>query len=116
MFRSFFIILGMLFSMSSFSSEYFEYDKQLHFVASAGIGAASEIYFDDNSKSLALCGAAGIGKEVYDEITYGGFSAEDLVADAVGCLVGVYGIEISGWKLNVAREEKSTFLGVAKNF
>jgi hypothetical protein len=38
---------------------------------------------------MVLCTTIGIGKELYDKHTDGAFSGRDVVADLVGCSLGV---------------------------
>lgn len=71
-------------------------DKYLHAGGSAllGIGFSiplqhSPIKKHSKEASFAACMAVGVAKEIYDEYDYGGFSAGDLVADGLGCAVGV---------------------------
>lgn len=66
-----------------------EDDKGKHLAASVAIGGAAEWYFEDYATSMAICAGIGVAKEVYDEIDYGGFDAEDLAYDIVGCAIGV---------------------------
>lgn len=66
-------------------------DKKLHFGASFGIGAISNVLITgkhDYWHSVALCLAVGTSKELYDEYDYGGFDLEDLGYDVGGCLLG----------------------------
>ncbi len=63
-------------------------DKQLHILASGWV--VSEL--SDNlqePQAFSWCMGIGVAKELYDEWNYGGFSPEDLVADAIGCGLGI---------------------------
>lgn len=35
----------------------------------------------------------GLAKEAYDEFDYGGFDNKDLIADSIGCFIGITGIK-----------------------
>ncbi len=85
-------------------------DKKLHFKYSAGIGAASQLVTGNTYTSLAVCGGVGLAKEIYDEIDYGGFSKNDMLANAIGCVVGVYGIKVVGWSLNLHSQSGTTYV------
>jgi uncharacterized protein YfiM (DUF2279 family) len=65
-------------------------DKQLHYIASAGVSYAYYEYSGNITESILVCTAIGLGKEFLDEKRYGGFSHGDLIADTAGCLTGVY--------------------------
>jgi len=105
------LVIGV---MLMFSSMYVsagllsEPDKQLHVKAS--IGAASFFYMINTYsgrshwETAAECMAVGIGKEIYDEISYGGFDTRDLAADAVGCAIGVL-LADSAWKIAASSTE-----------
>ena len=75
----------------------FEEDKQKHLQACMMIAYVSETLMHKNlqessSKSIfyatGLSMLAGLGKELYDENDYGGFSEKDLIADAIGAFGG----------------------------
>jgi uncharacterized protein YfiM (DUF2279 family) len=70
-----------------------EEDKLKHFSVSYGIGVGTSLIFDDWKTSLVACSAVGLGKEIYDEIDYNGFSKEDLAYDILGCSLGVLTVE-----------------------
>lgn len=77
--------------LSPTASAELEKDKVLHFGVSFGAGKIlNQRVFDDYRYSLATCFALGVGKELYDEIDYGGFDEKDLLADALGCGFGVW--------------------------
>lgn len=67
-------------------------DKVLHFVAGAAIAdatfiAAYKITEDRNKSALIAFGTsifAGLAKEVYDQISYGGFDEKDWASTAMG--------------------------------
>lgn len=62
-----------------------EEDKVKHFAVSGAIGASMQLYTENWKTSMATCVGVGLAKELYDN----GFSEKDLVADLVGCSVGV---------------------------
>lgn len=82
------------------------YDKKLH--AGAGVVVGTWGTFAGNSmnwkpEKAALFGigsvaAAGLGKELWDEIEYGGFDYKDLRATMYGGVVGV-GLSYVGLKI-----------------
>ena len=55
-------------------------DKFLHFVGGACVMAITH--------SWIILGIVSVGKEIYDEIVYGGFDKKDLLATVLG---GVFG-------------------------
>ncbi|CAH9017303.1 conserved hypothetical protein [Vibrio phage 150E35-1] len=103
------LILLLMIPTSSYA---IERDKVLHVSASVLIGATSEIYFEDAYKSTALCMGVGLAKELYDEYDYGGFDTQDLVADAIGCAIGVY----TGYQINVWTDNDVTGVSYTYNF
>lgn len=62
-----------------------EEDKVKHFAVSGAIGASMQLYTEDWKTSMATCVGVGLAKELYDNV----FSEKDLLADLVGCSVGV---------------------------
>ena len=66
-----------------------EEDKVKHFVISSVIGASTQLYAYDWKTSMSTCIGVGLAKELYDQYDYNGFSEKDLVADVLGCSVGV---------------------------
>ena len=85
--------LILLFALASFGSQAVEQDKVLHFGVSTAIGAGSQLYFEDTTKSALTCMGVGVAKELMDEADYGGFDEKDLIADAIGCAVGISGVK-----------------------
>lgn len=69
-------------------------DKQMHTIGSAGIGAVAQAITHDVVKSSIVCIGVGVSKELYDEYSYGGFDTKDLLADAVGCAIGIAGVKV----------------------
>ncbi len=72
-------------------------DKTWHMQTSMMLTYTGQVFFDqfsDVSHSESVIYATGIslaiglGKELYDEQDYGGFSSKDLAADLVGALSG----------------------------
>lgn len=47
----------------------FAADKQKHFIGSAGLGLASEIYFQDKTKAFLTAMSIGATKEIYDKVS-----------------------------------------------
>lgn len=102
-------VLGMLLCLawSVARAEPFDYDPShtpsdglLHVAAGAGIAASISIYTQEirpdysldriSLSALGFCAAAGLGKELGDEVLApGGFSEWDLAATVGGCGVGV---------------------------
>lgn len=80
------------------ASEWTGYDKHLHLTYGAAIGGAGVVAlnfmeYDGNrplTSALACSFIAGVGKEIYDEIDYGGFDYKDAVVTATGCFVSSY--------------------------
>lgn len=91
------IMTLFLISILSINANALENDKEKHLIASTIIGGASEYIFDDYKYSLSLCATIGLGKELYDEYDYGGFSSKDLAYDLLGCGLGV----IIGQQVNI---------------
>ena len=59
-------------------------DKLYHFVAGATSGYTGYKVFKTPESPILSAFAVGFGKEVYDEITYGGFDDADLLATTLG--------------------------------
>ena len=71
----------------SFNVHPIEKDKKLHFVFSSVIGGGATGITKSAWTGFAVCSAFGVGKELIDEFTYGGFSGKDLTYDAGGCAI-----------------------------
>ncbi|MCY9861313.1 hypothetical protein OTK49_02130 [Vibrio coralliirubri] len=99
-----------LFSVLSFSASAMDNDKIMHLTASSAIGFAANGYFDNHQDALVTCLSVGLAKEIYDEIDYGGFSGQDLVADAIGCGLGVVSAEYLGFRLGFERNEGASMI------
>ena len=96
----------LLTSLISFSIKAdIEEDKQKHFVVSYVIGVGTNFVFEDWKTSLVACSAVGLGKEIYDEIDYNGFSEEDLAYDILGCSLGILTVE----GLNFSLQKRSLY-------
>ncbi len=84
-----FLVSALVLNVPSYSFA-IDHDKKLHFGVSSAIGFVGYGVTDDKVLSYTGCMAIGFGKEVYDIAhSEDGFSTEDLVADALGCVVGV---------------------------
>jgi putative lipoprotein len=85
-------------------------DKALHFGVSgvlAGTGYAAGSLLVEPRWQRAGIGAgvaltAGVAKEVYDELDYGGASYKDLVFDVAGTVVGV----AAAWLIDIALDDE----------
>ena len=70
------------------------YDKKLHFFAGLCISVVAMLlyfyYYGTVNVLLGVGGGmvAGVAKEIYDEITYGGFDKLDMLATWAGSLLG----------------------------
>ena len=70
------------------------YDKKLHFIAGICVSVAAVLLYFYYSGTVNLrfglgCGmAAGVAKEIKDEIAYGGFDKYDMFATWLGATVG----------------------------
>ena len=73
--------------LSTFTFAQIEKDKQLHFAAGLISGYVGEKVFDTPESPIISAFAVGLGKEIYDEITYGGFDDFDLFATTLGGIV-----------------------------
>ena len=62
-------------------------DKLLHFLAGAAVAFGCALIFGPVAGILAGA-AAGIAKEIRDEIVYGGADLRDLLATCGGAMVG----------------------------
>lgn len=69
-------------------------DKIKHAGVSMVIGASAEAITENVLQASTICMAVGTAKEVYDELDYGGFSTGDLIADAIGCAIGISGVKL----------------------
>lgn len=69
----------------------FAVDKQKHFIGSAGLGLASEVYFQDKTKAFLTVMSIGATKEIYDKVSGKGCaSGYDMLYNAIGAGVGIY--------------------------
>ena len=84
--RTYRLIIGATL-LSTFAFAQIEKDKQLHFIAGALSAYVGEKIFKTPESQILSAFAAGIGKEIYDEITYGGYSDPDLFATTLGGVV-----------------------------
>lgn len=79
----------LMFSASSQALDLTENDKKKHLAASAIISAVTYGITENLYTSYGVCIGTGLAKELYDEVDYGGFSWEDMAADAIGCGLGI---------------------------
>ena len=73
--------------LSTFTFAQIQKDKQLHFAAGLISGYVGEKVFDTPESPIISAFAVGLGKELYDEISYGGFDDFDLFATTLGGVV-----------------------------
>ena len=73
--------------LSTFTFAQIQKDKQLHFAAGVISGYVGEKVFDTPESPIISAFAVGLGKEIYDEISYGGFDDFDLFATTLGGVV-----------------------------
>jgi hypothetical protein len=73
--------------LTTFTFAQIEKDKQLHFIAGVLSAYVGEKIFKTPESPILSAFAAGISKEIYDEITYGGYSDPDLFATTLGGVV-----------------------------
>lgn len=93
---------------SARADEWWGADKALHFgvssVLSGGSYALSSLVLDSRLSRVAVGAGigltAGVAKEVYDELDYGGASYKDLAFDVAGVAVGV----VAAWLIDLAIE------------
>ena len=84
--RTYRLIIGTTL-LSTFAFAQIEKDKQLHFASGLISGYVGEKVFDTPESPIISAFAVGLGKEIYDEITYGGFDDFDLFATTLGGIV-----------------------------
>ena len=84
--RTYRLIIGTTL-LSTFAFAQIEKDKQLHFTAGLISGYVGEKVFDTPESPILSAFAVGLGKEIYDEINYGGFDDFDLFATTLGGIV-----------------------------
>ena len=73
--------------LTTFTFAQIEKDKQLHFIAGVLSAFVGEKIFKTPESPILSAFAAGISKEIYDEITYGGYNDPDLFATTLGGVV-----------------------------
>ena len=84
--RTYRLIIGATL-LSTFAFAQIEKDKQLHFAAGVISGYVGEKVFNTPESPIISAFAVGLGKEIYDEISYGGFDDFDLFATTLGGIV-----------------------------
>jgi len=77
-------------------------DKLYHFAAGAYSGYTGYKVFKTPESPIVSAFAIGLGKEVYDEITYGGFDDADLLATTLGGVAIHFTIKL----INKPKDEK----------
>ena len=77
-------------------------DKLYHFAAGAYSGYTGYKVFKTPESPIVSAFAIGFGKEVYDEITYGGFDDADLLATTLGGVAIHFTIKL----INKPKDEK----------
>lgn len=88
------LLAAILIAMSfNATAAHMQDDKAKHMTGSAVIGGLAQYAFDDTTAAMATCMGVGLGKELYDQYDYGGFDAKDLVADGLGCAIGIAGVK-----------------------
>ena len=73
--------------LSTFAFAQIEKDNQLQFAAGVISGYVGEKVFNTQESPIISAFAVGLGKEIYDEISYGGFDDFDLFATTLGGIV-----------------------------
>ena len=73
-------------------------DKIAHMLVGLVIGIISVFFLQGSIYVLLPVAVAAVGKEIYDEISYGGFDFFDMFATLVG---GWIGIMLTGLVLNL---------------
>ena len=73
--------------LSTFAFAQIQKDKQLHFAAGIITGYVGKKVFNTPESPIISAFAVGLGKEIYDEISYGGFDDFDLFATTLGGIV-----------------------------
>jgi len=82
------LLCSTLYSGNTFSAGG-NVDKIYHITASTAISTLLRDRIQNDILTFSACMSVGLGKEFYDQYSYGGFDQYDLMADAVGCLIGV---------------------------
>ena len=103
--------------LTSAISAQIAYDKKLHFAAGAVVGtwgtfAGSSLNLKPEGSALfgiASATVAGLGKELWDEIDYGGFDVKDMGATVLG---GVVGTGLSYLGLKIFKKSKPYYTAV----
>ena len=91
------IILCILILFTS-GAKPIEQDKVKHITASAVIGGVAQHAFNDYRYSSLACLSAGLAKELTDTA----IDSKDLLADAVGCAIGIFTYSATDYMLNIA--------------
>lgn len=97
--KTIFSLLALAASSNAFA---IEDDKIMHFTFSYAIGAASSHFISNPFTSLAACNSIGLAKEIYDEIDYGGFSKDDMIANFSGCATGMISYKLIGHAIHIS--------------
>ncbi|WED24171.1 hypothetical protein L3Q72_14900 [Vibrio sp. JC009] len=119
--KNFALSLGIVLSLLS-HPVYAEYDftpaedKLYHLGGSAAIGFGANYLMGDWRYAFGACAAIGAAKEIYDEDDYGGASVEDFAYDVVGCAIGVGMSEALGVRMAVIPERNLDGLMLAVQY
>lgn len=97
--KAIFSLLALTASSNAFA---IEDDKIMHFTFSYAIGTVSSHFISNPFTSLAACNSIGAAKELYDEIDYGGFSKDDMIANFAGCATGMISYKLIGHALYIS--------------
>ena len=81
---------------SEYDNFFQQEDKKAHIAVSIMVGAIGNLLAVKNGANkeqafwigLGTALVIGLGKELYDEHSYGGFSTADMVADGIGGVIG----------------------------
>ena len=96
------IVLGTMAEASEYDNFFKQEDKQAHMIVSVMTGAICNLLAAKAGASkreafwVGLGGALviGLGKELYDEHKYGGFSTADMLANGIGGTIGTGSITL----------------------
>ena len=105
--------LGFILILFIQTANAIEPDKEKHLQYSTAIGFAAQQLSENRFISYSTCLSVGLGKEVYDQTKpKGEFSNEDLLFDALGCILGIESNALFHININFERNKALT-LGVS---